>query len=85
MFFSLPCVTTGIWALPEMVIDQETGFTVQPEDVEGLADRLLRILTNPALGRRLGEAGRRRAEQYFTWTATASKIHEEIQRTIAVV
>jgi glycosyltransferase involved in cell wall biosynthesis len=79
MFFSLPCVTTNIWALPEMVVDNQTGFVVPPNDSESLAARLLQILQDRALGQRLGEGGRQRAEELFTWSETARKMHERIQ------
>ncbi len=32
MFFRLPCVTIDIWAMPEMVVDGETGYTVPVND-----------------------------------------------------
>jgi glycosyltransferase involved in cell wall biosynthesis len=80
MFFRLPCVTTDIWAMPEMVVDGETGFTVPVNDANSVADRLIRILRDPDLARRMGAAGRRRAEERFTWKATVGKMHERIEQ-----
>ncbi|MBV8384880.1 MAG: glycosyltransferase family 4 protein, partial [Planctomycetaceae bacterium] len=82
MFFGLPCVTSDIWAMPEMVVDGETGFTVPADDAASLADRLGRILRDPSLGRRMGEAGRRHAEQHFTWEMAAQKMHERIEAIV---
>ncbi|HVK18927.1 MAG TPA: glycosyltransferase family 4 protein [Fimbriiglobus sp.] len=82
MCYSLPCVTTNIWALPEMVLDGETGFLVPPDDVDALAGRLLRVLRDPDLGRRLGEAGRQRVQQHFTFGATARKMSDRIQAIV---
>ena len=82
MHFGLPCVTSDVWAMPEMVCDGETGFTVPPGDVDQLAVRLLELLENPALARRMGEAGRRRAQRLFTWDATARRMHEAIQTVV---
>jgi len=65
-----------------MVCDGETGFTVPPGDVDQLAVRLLELLENPALARRMGEAGRRRAQRLFTWDATARRMHEAIQTVV---
>jgi glycosyltransferase involved in cell wall biosynthesis len=79
MFFHLPCVTTDIWALPEMVVDGQTGFTVPVGDADALAARLILLLNDTALRRRLGQAGRARAEERFTWTATARAMSERIQ------
>ena len=51
--------------LPEVVRDGETRLLVVPRFPESLGLSCLRILENPALGRALGEAGRRRAETQF--------------------
>ena len=80
MFFSLPCVVSNIWAMPEMVIDGETGFTVPVDNAEALAEKLIRILTNRQLGRQMGIAARKRAEKLFTWSSSAQIMHEHIQQ-----
>lgn len=74
MFFGLACVGTDAWAVPEMIADGETGFTVPINDDVALADRLTRLLTDPALTRQLGQAGRERAQVYFTWPAVVSRL-----------
>lgn len=71
MFNGLPVVATDIWAIPEMVIEGETGFTVSRDDAAALAERLVRLLTQPDLARRLGDAGRVRAYEHFTWNKVA--------------
>jgi glycosyltransferase involved in cell wall biosynthesis len=47
MFNGLPVVATNIWAIPEMVVEGETGFTVARDDAATLADRLARLLAQP--------------------------------------
>jgi glycosyltransferase involved in cell wall biosynthesis len=83
MFFRLPCVTSDIWANPEMVQDGTTGYTVPSNAAAPLAERLIRLLRDPALARRMGEAGRRLAEERFTWSAVARRIHEQVQAVMA--
>ena len=83
MVFSLPCVGPDAWAVPEIIADGRTGFTCPPEDPRALAERLLKLLSNPELARRLGEAGRRRAEEYFTWPATVSRMLAAIEPLMA--
>jgi glycosyltransferase involved in cell wall biosynthesis len=82
MLFGLPCVATGSWAIPEIVVDGETGFTFPAEDVDALTDRLLRLLENPDLVRRMGEAGRARAERLFTWSVVVRKMTEVMEATL---
>jgi len=79
MYFGLPCVGTNAWAVPEMVVDGQTGFTVPVDDLEALADRLLRLLGDQALAARMGRAGRARAERMFTWRLTAQRMMDGIR------
>src|SRR4029077_11713442 len=55
MHFGLPCIGPRACAVPEIIVDGETGFTVPVDDVEALTDRLLRLLTDPSLARTMGE------------------------------
>ena len=50
MCFGLPCIGTAAWAVPEMVVDGETGFTIPVDDVDALIalSDLLAILASPA-------------------------------------
>ncbi len=82
MFHGLPVVATNIWAIPEMVLDGTTGFVVPRDDVPALADRLTQLLEEPNLARRLGDAGRARAHERFTWTAVAKIMLREMSAAI---
>jgi glycosyltransferase involved in cell wall biosynthesis len=61
-----PVVTTCFGGSPEAVSDGETGFVVNPFNVEDLADRYIRLLTDEDLRRRMGAAGQARVRQHFT-------------------
>ncbi len=65
MSASLPVVTTNVGALPEMVVEGETGFLVPPRDHVSLAEKLAAIRLMPDRGRGLGYAGRRAVESDF--------------------
>ena len=65
MSHGLPVVATRVNGVPEMVEDTKTGFLIDVGDVQSLAERLERLLRDPALRERMGRAGRRRAEQLF--------------------
>jgi glycosyltransferase involved in cell wall biosynthesis len=53
-----PVVATGVGGIPEMVEDGKTGLVVPPRDAAALAEGIVRVLSDPVLARRLGEAGR---------------------------
>ena len=66
MALGIPCVATSIPALGAMIADGETGLLVPPGNPEALATALSRLLADPELGARIGEAGRRVASERFT-------------------
>ncbi|HKC10038.1 MAG TPA: glycosyltransferase family 4 protein [Methylomirabilota bacterium] len=61
MAAELPVVACRIAAVPEVVLDATTGLLVGPRDPGALAEALERLIHEPALARRLGQEGRRRA------------------------
>ena len=72
MACGVPVVATTGGALPEVVgRDGETGLLVPPNDPGALAGAIRRLLDDPALRARLGEAGRQRVLHRFTWQVTA--------------
>jgi colanic acid/amylovoran biosynthesis glycosyltransferase len=66
MATGLPVVSTRIGGIPEMVIDNQTGFLVQPEDAVALAGAIERVTNDRSLGRKLGQAGYERSQKLFS-------------------
>ena len=66
MALGLPVVTTTVSGGPEIVVHGETGLLVEPQDRPALAASIESLLACPDSMRRMGEAGRRRAEQLFS-------------------
>lgn len=65
MAAGLPVIATDIRGCREEVIDGETGRLVAPRDARALAGALGDLMRDADLRRRMGEAGRRRAEAEF--------------------
>jgi glycosyltransferase involved in cell wall biosynthesis len=65
MAAGLPVVASRVGGVPEVVLDGRTGVLVRPSDPDVLAAALERLVVQPALRRRLGAAGRSRAEECF--------------------
>jgi len=61
-----PIVASRVATIPEVVVDGETGLLVPAGDPVALADALAQLAHDPALARRLGEAGRERLRQHFS-------------------
>lgn len=66
MALCVPVVSTCVSAIPEVVVDGETGWLVPPGNVEVLAEVLRDALTHPVVMRQRGENARRRLEEQFT-------------------
>lgn len=67
MAFEKPVIGGNHGGTPEVIADNETGFLVQHGDVDALADRIILLLADDELRRRMGLAGRRRVEERFTF------------------
>ncbi|HZW31798.1 MAG TPA: glycosyltransferase, partial [Isosphaeraceae bacterium] len=65
MQFAKPVVATAAPGTTEVVVDGETGVLVPIGDVTGLTRSIRDLVRDPALARRLGEAGRARAAAHF--------------------
>jgi glycosyltransferase involved in cell wall biosynthesis len=72
MGYALPVVVSRVDGTPEMVVEGETGFLVELEDVEGFAATLQRLLQHEALRRQMGAAARVRAQALFSPEAYAA-------------
>ena len=66
MAASKPAVTTDAGAIPEVMVDGETGFLVPIRDHQAMAARIVQLLKNPKLRARMGEAALQRARDRFT-------------------
>ena len=79
MAAGLPIVATRVSAIPEVVVDGQTGLLVAKDNPTELSSALLRFLSNPELARRMGEAGHERLRQEFKtqkMTRETSRLYE---------
>ena len=66
MATALPVASTNIGGIPEMVIENETGFLLEPADASALADAIEKVIDDRLLAQRLGHAGYQRAQELFS-------------------
>lgn len=69
-----PCVSFDLDGAPEVVLPEKTGLLVKPNDARGLSDAIVRLLRDPELRRRMGEAGRRHVDPAFRAETMAAEI-----------
>ncbi|MCL6424137.1 glycogen synthase [Brachybacterium sp. JHP9] len=95
MACGIPVVATATGGIPEVVVDGETGYLVEidqvddgtgtPKDPEkfvaDLAAALVKMVSDPERAKQMGEASRRRATEHFSWTSIAERTLE-VYRTV---
>ena len=70
----LPVIASRFGGIPEIVIDNETGILVEPEDIEGFGRALLKLIDDDGLRYKMGRNGRARIEKEFDWKVTARRM-----------
>ncbi|MFE0877795.1 glycosyltransferase [Streptomyces smyrnaeus] len=83
MAAGVPAVAAGHGAFVELVEEGVTGLLHQPGEPASLASCLRRITAEPALGREMGRAARRRYEQGFSPAVGLERLVEEYRTAIA--
>ena len=74
MATGLPVVSTNIGGIPEMVVENETGFLVQPGDVTAMADAIEKAINDSSSAARLGQFGYERARTLFSIEKNVRKL-----------
>jgi glycosyltransferase involved in cell wall biosynthesis len=69
----LPVVATSVPGVTSIVGDGETGFVVPVDDVSAMVTATTRLVADPELRRRMGEAARARCTEHFSLAAVASR------------
>jgi starch synthase len=88
-------VASAVGGIKEVVVDGETGFLVPVDFVEGtfklanperfsrdLAEKINQLMKNGKLRERFAKAGRKRAEEFFSWTKIAEKTKALYERLL---
>ena len=81
MSAGVPVVATRLPGFARVMRDGVDGVMVdEPDDDVGFATALGRVLSEPALGKRMGAAGRHRALQHFAWPVVVDRLEELYRR-----
>ncbi|MCB0208610.1 MAG: glycosyltransferase family 4 protein [Anaerolineae bacterium] len=78
--FGKPVIGANIPAVAEVIDDGINGYVVPPMPQE-IAERILYLLNNPTIAHQLGQAGRQKVIEKYSWHKLAQKT-EEIYTTI---
>ena len=77
----LPVISTKVGGIPEFLVDSENGFVIDPRDETQLTQRLLALLQDPKLAKKMGDHGRMLIEEQLDWgliTAQVIDLYNEL-------
>jgi glycosyltransferase involved in cell wall biosynthesis len=81
MALGRPVVANAVDGVPELVVEGETGLLVPPRDPAAFSSALRRMIEDPALRHRCGQAGRLRVDSHFTQRVmadTTDRLYREL-------
>lgn len=74
MAMERPVVASDAGAIKEIVINGETGFLIEPENPEQIAEKVVELYRNPLLRVKFGEKGRRLVEENYSMEKMLDKV-----------
>jgi glycosyltransferase involved in cell wall biosynthesis len=76
MSWAKPVVATNVGGIPDVICDGREGLLVPPGDISVLTAALNRLLADPALRQRMGNAGRKRIEHEYSQEVLHPQLEE---------
>ncbi len=74
----LPIIGTNIGAVPDFVEDSFNGLLVEPGDINGISNALIKLLEQPENCRIYGERSKEIADNKYNWQAVGKRIKQHI-------
>lgn len=78
---SNPVVVTSVGDIPRF-LNEENSFIVEPDNNNAFANQILKIFNDYPSAKKIGQEGRKVAENYFNYKVQAPRIHDFIQELI---
>ena len=80
----LPVISTKHAGIPDVVVNEETGFIIEEGDVDGMSARMLQLAHYPELAGRMGRAARERALCNYTLDRHLNQLAEMIEIEVSL-
>lgn len=79
-----PVIGARAGAIPSVVQDGDDGLLVPPRDAPALAEALIRLLKDESFRHRLGERGRRKVSERYTWETVVARFRRVYEQAAAL-
>ncbi len=70
----LPVISTKVGGIPEFLVDNQNGYVIEPRDPTQLTQKVLALLQDPKLAKKMGDRGRKLIEEKFDWRLITSQV-----------
>ena len=77
-----PVIGTPVGSTAEMIVHGETGYIVPLDPIEGIADKIVELAKDPNRSARMGQRGRRYAEEVFGIKMHVQKVQEVYEKLL---
>jgi glycosyltransferase involved in cell wall biosynthesis len=81
--FAVPVLSTNVSGIPELVAHGENGLLVPQKDPAALADAIRKLIEDPHLRRRLGDAGARTVREKFSCEPGIDQVAKLLRKSTA--
>lgn len=72
----LPCIVSNIGGLNEVVVDGKTGFLTMPKDINGISEKIKKLILNQSLMKKMGKEGRKYVIEKFSIKNVAKRYQD---------
>ena len=83
MMMEIPCISTHITGIPELIQHGEEGLLVPPSDLNSLIEAITRLIDDSSLRRKLGQAGRQKVLQHYELKRNTQQLADVFRRHLA--
>lgn len=84
MAHKIPVIAFSVGGIPEVIIDNTTGFLIPYLNIEMLADKIETLIKNKSLAKKLGEAGFKRYKKLFTLETMIQKTDKVYKKILDI-
>ena len=78
----IPIIASDIGGLPEVLLNNETGFLVPPKEVEAIASKIISLIKNPSLRKKMGTQGRKLVESSYDFHRCGSLMQKQYNKIL---
>ena len=82
MAMGIPCVSTHITGIPELIQNERSGLLVAPSDVEELVAAIERLMDDPELRNSIGRAARAQVIEHYDLGRNVSELAAIFERQV---